>query len=73
MDGDESFQMEQMYFEKDREYYCKICLVDVKVIDLLKHINGAEHKASLKEFLSDRCILKDAQSLGKYNYLQSHN
>ncbi|KAI4458616.1 poly a polymerase cid pap -related [Holotrichia oblita] len=51
LDGDEHFQMQQIYFEKDRDYYCKVCVLDVKMGDLREHITSTLHTISLQKFL----------------------
>ncbi|GJQ74416.1 hypothetical protein Trydic_g21287 [Trypoxylus dichotomus] len=57
LDGDEDFQMQQIYFEKDRDYYCKICVVDLKATELREHIMNGFHGTSLKKFLINEHIL----------------
>ncbi|KAK9729696.1 hypothetical protein QE152_g15795 [Popillia japonica] len=51
LDEDEHFQMQQIYFEKDRDYYCKICDLDVKTGELTEHIKSTLHTTSLQKFL----------------------
>ncbi|KRT84117.1 hypothetical protein AMK59_1536, partial [Oryctes borbonicus] len=58
LDGDEAFQMQQIYFEKDRDFYCKICVLDLKAAELREHITSSLHTVSLNKLINKRFLNK---------------
>lgn len=67
LDGDEDFQMQQAYFERDGDmYYCKICRKDLRIVQLREHIVINNHNNRMQEVLIKE-IVSENSTQGKYS------